>query len=208
MPWREAPLPRYVEDELRGYLKCGVFAYSFVRAHCDACCQVGPVAAVGDSAAFKAEVLLRWRASSERPPSRDTAGGPRSTDFGNPKRRSEARPAIQPKAKQTCLGHSRVWLPPGAGVLPTSRTLVHAIPSPSRKYTTQPPPADGRDHHRFVGVERGHVFRTVPTRPQSLTEEFSKLRLWLEFLVLRCASFGRVRAVASVIRSSTGSLTS
>src|SRR5271166_501376 len=33
----EAPLPRYVEDELRGYLKCGVFAHGFVRAHCDAC---------------------------------------------------------------------------------------------------------------------------------------------------------------------------
>ena len=33
----EAPLPRYVEDELRGYLKCGVFAHGFVRAHCDSC---------------------------------------------------------------------------------------------------------------------------------------------------------------------------
>ena len=35
----EAPLPRYVEDELRDYLKCGVFAHGFVRAHCDACGQ-------------------------------------------------------------------------------------------------------------------------------------------------------------------------
>lgn len=33
----EAPLPRYVEQELRGYLRCGVFAHGFVRAHCDAC---------------------------------------------------------------------------------------------------------------------------------------------------------------------------
>ncbi len=33
----EAPLPHYVEDELRGYLKCGVFAHGFVRAHCDSC---------------------------------------------------------------------------------------------------------------------------------------------------------------------------
>lgn len=32
-----APLPRYVVDELRGYLRCGVFAHGFVRAHCDAC---------------------------------------------------------------------------------------------------------------------------------------------------------------------------
>lgn len=32
-----APLPRYVNDELRGYLRCGVFAHGFVRAHCDAC---------------------------------------------------------------------------------------------------------------------------------------------------------------------------
>jgi hypothetical protein len=30
-------LPRYVEDELRGYLKCGVFSEGFVRARCDAC---------------------------------------------------------------------------------------------------------------------------------------------------------------------------
>ncbi len=33
----DAPLPRYVEEELRGYLRCGVFAHGFVRAHCDAC---------------------------------------------------------------------------------------------------------------------------------------------------------------------------
>jgi hypothetical protein len=33
----EAPLPRYVEQELRGYLRCGVFADGFVRAHCDTC---------------------------------------------------------------------------------------------------------------------------------------------------------------------------
>jgi len=32
-----APLPRYVEEELRGYLRCGVFAYGFVRCHCDTC---------------------------------------------------------------------------------------------------------------------------------------------------------------------------
>ena len=30
-------VPRYVEDELRGYLRCGVFAHGFVRCHCDAC---------------------------------------------------------------------------------------------------------------------------------------------------------------------------
>jgi hypothetical protein len=32
-----APLPRYVHDELRGYLRCGVFAHGFIRARCDAC---------------------------------------------------------------------------------------------------------------------------------------------------------------------------
>jgi hypothetical protein len=31
------PLPRYVQEELRGYLRCGVFAYGFVRCRCDAC---------------------------------------------------------------------------------------------------------------------------------------------------------------------------
>jgi hypothetical protein len=30
-------LPRYVEAELRAYLKCGVFAEGFTRARCDAC---------------------------------------------------------------------------------------------------------------------------------------------------------------------------
>ena len=28
----EKPIPRYVENELRGYLRCGVFAHGFVRA--------------------------------------------------------------------------------------------------------------------------------------------------------------------------------
>ncbi len=31
------PIPRYVEQDLRGYLRCGVFAHGFVRAHCDDC---------------------------------------------------------------------------------------------------------------------------------------------------------------------------
>jgi hypothetical protein len=33
----EGGLPRYVEDELRAYLNCGVFSEGFVRARCDAC---------------------------------------------------------------------------------------------------------------------------------------------------------------------------
>ena len=32
-----APLPRYVEAEFREYLRCGVFAHGFVRAHCESC---------------------------------------------------------------------------------------------------------------------------------------------------------------------------
>ncbi len=32
----DTPLPRYVEEELRGYLRCGVFAHGFVRARCEA----------------------------------------------------------------------------------------------------------------------------------------------------------------------------
>ena len=31
------PVPRYVEQDLRGYLRCGVFAHGFVRARCNAC---------------------------------------------------------------------------------------------------------------------------------------------------------------------------
>jgi hypothetical protein len=33
----EGGLPRYVESELRAYLKCGVFAEGFTRAHCGSC---------------------------------------------------------------------------------------------------------------------------------------------------------------------------
>ena len=32
-----AALPRYVEREFRGYLRCGVFAHGFTRCHCDTC---------------------------------------------------------------------------------------------------------------------------------------------------------------------------
>jgi hypothetical protein len=33
----DQPLPRYVEQELRAYLQCGILAYGFVRARCAAC---------------------------------------------------------------------------------------------------------------------------------------------------------------------------
>jgi hypothetical protein len=33
----ERPLPRYVENELRAYLRCGVFSFGFIRCHCDTC---------------------------------------------------------------------------------------------------------------------------------------------------------------------------
>jgi hypothetical protein len=33
----ERPLPHYVEQELRAYLRCGVFSFGFVRCHCDTC---------------------------------------------------------------------------------------------------------------------------------------------------------------------------
>jgi hypothetical protein len=33
----DKPLPKYVRDELRGYLRCGLFDYGFTRARCEAC---------------------------------------------------------------------------------------------------------------------------------------------------------------------------
>jgi hypothetical protein len=30
-------VPRFVERELRAYLRCGILAHGFVRVHCDAC---------------------------------------------------------------------------------------------------------------------------------------------------------------------------
>ena len=33
----ERPLPQYVEQELRAYLRCGVFAHGFARLRCETC---------------------------------------------------------------------------------------------------------------------------------------------------------------------------
>jgi hypothetical protein len=40
--WRQAaerPVPGYIEDELRGYLECGILCFGFVRALCTGCGQ-------------------------------------------------------------------------------------------------------------------------------------------------------------------------
>jgi hypothetical protein len=40
LAWREAaerPVPAYVEDELRGYLECGLLCFGFARAVCMTC---------------------------------------------------------------------------------------------------------------------------------------------------------------------------
>jgi ribosomal protein S27E len=34
---REQPTPRFVEQELRAYLRCGLLAHGFLRLHCDDC---------------------------------------------------------------------------------------------------------------------------------------------------------------------------
>jgi hypothetical protein len=34
---RERPVPRFVERELRGFLRCGILAQGVVRVHCDQC---------------------------------------------------------------------------------------------------------------------------------------------------------------------------
>jgi hypothetical protein len=34
---REQPTPRYIEQELRAFLRCGVLAHGFLRLHCDEC---------------------------------------------------------------------------------------------------------------------------------------------------------------------------
>jgi hypothetical protein len=35
--WRDQPAPRFVEQEFRAYLRCGVLAHGFLRLHCDDC---------------------------------------------------------------------------------------------------------------------------------------------------------------------------
>jgi hypothetical protein len=45
--WREAaerPVPGYVEEELRGYLECGILCFGFARALCTGCGQAFVVA--------------------------------------------------------------------------------------------------------------------------------------------------------------------
>jgi hypothetical protein len=40
LEWREAaerPVPGYVEEELRGYLQCGLLCFGFARARCTGC---------------------------------------------------------------------------------------------------------------------------------------------------------------------------
>jgi hypothetical protein len=47
LPWREAaerPVPGYVEEELRGYLECGILCFGFARALCTGCGQAFVVA--------------------------------------------------------------------------------------------------------------------------------------------------------------------
>jgi hypothetical protein len=42
LAWRDAaerPVPAYVEDELRGYLECGILCFGFGRALCTGCGQ-------------------------------------------------------------------------------------------------------------------------------------------------------------------------
>ena len=34
---RERAVPRFVERELRGFLRCGILAHGFVCVHCDDC---------------------------------------------------------------------------------------------------------------------------------------------------------------------------
>ena len=34
---RDRPVPRFVEREFRGFLRCGILAHGFVRVHCDDC---------------------------------------------------------------------------------------------------------------------------------------------------------------------------
>jgi len=34
---RDQPVPRFIEQELRAFLRCGVLAHGFLRLHCDDC---------------------------------------------------------------------------------------------------------------------------------------------------------------------------
>src|SRR5436309_11017876 len=34
---RERPAPKFVEQEFRSFLECGIPSYGFVRVHCDSC---------------------------------------------------------------------------------------------------------------------------------------------------------------------------
>jgi len=36
-PYKQEPIPYYVENEIHGYLKCGILAYGFARARCPDC---------------------------------------------------------------------------------------------------------------------------------------------------------------------------
>jgi len=40
---REHPAPRFIEQELRAFLRCGILAHGFLRLHCDDCGHEGLV---------------------------------------------------------------------------------------------------------------------------------------------------------------------
>ncbi|MFM9195244.1 MAG: hypothetical protein ACKOWG_05780 [Planctomycetia bacterium] len=92
LEWREAaerPVPGYVEDELRGYLECGLLCFGFARAVCMTChtgfvvafsCKGRGVRSSGGSAP-------RWPCLTPppaRPSARGSAPSPSSTASAPP----------------------------------------------------------------------------------------------------------------------------
>jgi hypothetical protein len=59
---RDQPAPRFVEQEFRAYLRCGVLSHGFLRVHCDACGLDRVVAFLSDTREPSLKYLYPQRA--------------------------------------------------------------------------------------------------------------------------------------------------
>ena len=84
---KEQPVPGYVEEELRGYLECGLLCFGFARAVCMTC-RTGFVVAFHDQGRdLLADSFSRWRHAARADPEDTPARTNGASDRGMGRRR-------------------------------------------------------------------------------------------------------------------------
>jgi hypothetical protein len=101
LAWREAaerPVPGYVEDELRGYLECGILCFGFARAVCMTC-RTGFVVAARLSRAWQPWEPLAFPSAARQDGAMD---GP-PTDWGELVQAHDNRDVFQATDRRAAL---------------------------------------------------------------------------------------------------------